>query len=81
MWKSTIILGNIGFAVGLALAFYRKTGFWAYIGYAILFSIIGSSIGYGIDVAIMKPQKDQQAANTGTTDVAAAAGAEGAKAG
>ena len=37
----------IGLAVGLGFAYYRKSGFGGYIGYAILGSIIGQ-IGYNL---------------------------------
>ncbi len=42
-------LGAIGFATGVAYAFYKKTGFWKGWGIAIIGSIAIGGIGYGID--------------------------------
>ena len=45
--KSTYMVGTIGLAVGLGFAYYRKSGFGGYIGYAILGSIV-AQIGYNL---------------------------------
>ena len=47
MEKSFRTTAYIGLAVGLGFAYYRKSGFGGYIGYAILGSIIGQ-IGYNL---------------------------------
>ena len=47
MSKNTYTIGAIGLAVGLGFAYYRKSGLWGYVGYAILGSIVGQ-IGYNL---------------------------------
>jgi hypothetical protein len=47
MEKSFRTTAYIGLAVGLGFAYYRKSGFGGYVGYAILGSIIGQ-IGYNL---------------------------------
>jgi len=39
--KNFKVFATIGLAVGLGFAYYRKSGFGGYVGYAILGSIIG----------------------------------------
>jgi len=43
------LLSSIGFASGVAYAFYKKTGFWKGWGIAIVGGIALGGIGYGID--------------------------------
>lgn len=47
MSKSFYTTAYIGLAVGLGFAYYRKSGLWGYVGYAILGSIVGQ-IGYNL---------------------------------
>lgn len=47
MSKSFHTTAYIGLAVGLGFAYYRKSGLWGYVGYAILGSIVGQ-IGYNL---------------------------------
>ena len=48
--KYNQLLGSIGFASGIAYAFYKKTGFWKGWGIAIIGGIELGGIGYGIDM-------------------------------
>jgi hypothetical protein len=48
--KYNQLLGSIGFASGVAYAFYKKTGFWKGWGIAIIGGIALGGIGYGIDL-------------------------------
>lgn len=47
MSKNTYTIGAIGLAVGLGFAYYRKSGLWGYVGYAILGSVV-AQIGYNL---------------------------------
>jgi len=47
MTKSTYTIGAIGLAVGLGFAYYRKSGFWGYVGFGILGSVV-AQIGYNV---------------------------------
>lgn len=44
--RATSIGTAIGNAGGLTYAFMKKKKFWGYVGYAILFGIIGGSLTY-----------------------------------
>lgn len=39
-------LGSLGNAGGLLFAYYKKKGFWGYVGFAIVGGIIGRGLGY-----------------------------------
>lgn len=60
--KSTIMkdnglaaaLGGIGLIGGLAYSFKKDSSFWGYLGYGVLFSIIGTTTGKVISVAKAK---------------------------
>ena len=41
---------SIGFATGVAYAFYKKTGFWKGWGIAIIGSVVLGSVAYGVDI-------------------------------
>lgn len=43
--KSLQVGGAIGTLAGLGIGFYRKSGVSGYIGYAVLFGIVGAVIG------------------------------------
>lgn len=43
--KSLQLGGTIGTLAGLGIGFYRKSGVSGYIGYAVLFGIVGAVIG------------------------------------
>jgi hypothetical protein len=47
MSKNTYAIGAVGFAVGLAFAYYRKSGLWGYVGFGILGSIV-AQVGYNV---------------------------------
>ena len=47
MSKNTYTIGAIGLAVGLGFAYYRKSGFWGYVGFGILGSIV-AQVGYNV---------------------------------
>lgn len=48
---------SIGFVGGLVYAFNKKKGFWGYVGFGLLFSIIGGTMsGLGAR-ALIKKQK------------------------
>ena len=49
-------LSSVGFALGIAYAVRNKTGFWKGLGYAIIFSVAGGSLGAGVDY-LRKPKK------------------------
>ncbi len=53
-------LSSVGFALGIAYAVNNKTGFWKGLGYSLIFSIAGGSLGAGIDY-LRKPKKDEKA--------------------
>jgi hypothetical protein len=43
--QKTQILGSIGTIGGLYYAFKNKKGFWGYVGFALLGSVIGFQLG------------------------------------
>lgn len=43
---------SLGFAYGLYHAYKKQSGFWGYVGWAILFSVIGGAVGSGINYTI-----------------------------
>ena len=43
--QKTQILGSIGTIGGLYYAFKKKKGFWGYVGFALLGSVIGFQLG------------------------------------
>jgi hypothetical protein len=47
MAKNTYTIGAIGLAVGLGFAYYKKSGFWGYVGFGILGSVV-AQIGYNV---------------------------------
>lgn len=47
MSKNTYTIGAIGLAVGLGFAYYKKSGFWGYVGFGILGSVV-AQIGYNV---------------------------------
>jgi hypothetical protein len=49
--KFGIVGHSIGFIGGLVYAFQKDKGFWAYIGYSLLFGLIGGTAGGIIDFA------------------------------
>jgi hypothetical protein len=54
----TSISSSIGLVGGLGYAFAKKKGFWSYVGYGLLFSIIGGTIGgVGAQVIVKKEDK------------------------
>ena len=40
-------VSGVGFLAGLGYAFYKKKGFWGYVGFSILGSVV-ASVGYNI---------------------------------
>ncbi len=47
--KYTTVMANVGLACGIIYAFKNKTGFLKGVGYSLIFSLVGSSIGYAVD--------------------------------
>ncbi len=39
------IIGSVGFIWGLGYSFQKEKGFWAYVGYSFLGSVIGTAVG------------------------------------
>jgi membrane protein YqaA with SNARE-associated domain len=58
--KVQLAFSTIGFAAGIYLAYANKKGAWAYIGYAIGLSIVGSVIGYGVGTVVFTPTVKKQ---------------------
>ena len=49
---------SVGLVGGLVYAFRGKKGFWGYVGYSVLFSIIGgTAAGVGAQILIKKEDK------------------------
>lgn len=47
------LVGNtIGMIGGLYFANKQNSGFWGYVGYALLGSIVGSTIGYAVQAVL-----------------------------
>jgi hypothetical protein len=54
-----MLAGNaFGTAYGLYFAYSRKSSFWGYLGWAILFGAIGGSVGAGINYTIKSLKQD-----------------------
>lgn len=43
--KAIIVASSVGALAGLGYAFYKKKGFWGYVGFFVLGSIAGSLVG------------------------------------
>lgn len=47
----------IGFPGGLFFAYKRQSGFWGYVGWSMLFSIVGYAVGSGVDSVMVEAKK------------------------
>lgn len=52
--KLTYALSSAGLVGGIWFAYKRNSGFWGYVGFALLGSIAGSAVGMTIDAMTTK---------------------------
>ena len=65
--NASYIGGSIGFVGGLTYAFRKQKSFWGYVGYGILFSIIGSTVtGVGAFAIIKDEAKPSEPSGENT---------------
>ena len=65
--KTQLALSTVGFATGIWLAYSNKKSGWAYLGYGLGLSMVGSIIGYGIgNVAFTKTEPVENKEETQT---------------
>jgi len=56
--KFAMGISTIGFVGGLGYAYKKGSGFWGYVGWSFLFSILGSIAGGGIDKVVTDTNSD-----------------------
>lgn len=50
----TVIAGSVGLVGGLLYAFTKKKKFWGYVGFGLLFNVVGGTIGWVAATAVIK---------------------------
>jgi len=57
--NATSIGSSLGLIGGLVYSFHNKKSFWGYVGYGLLFSIIGGTVaGVGAQIVVKKEPVD-----------------------
>lgn len=67
--KAGAVGSSIGFVGGLVYAFKTKKGFWGYVGYSVLFSLIGGTVS-SLPAFIMLKEDNSKAVEDKKNDLA-----------
>jgi len=63
------LLGTLGSATGLWIAYKGKKKFWGYVGHMLLFGIIGSGAGFAVGQLVYPKKYDPSDASEGEVTI------------